>query len=221
MMDDRTEPLALHADGLHYAYDTTAISLPDVQLARRGSCAIVGPSGSGKSTLLHLIAGLLTPAAGSIHVDGQRMDTRTQRQRDRLRGRRIGMVLQQLRLVRSLSALDNLLLAQRLGGGVPDRRAAAAKLAALGLAHRMHHRPSALSHGEAQRVAIARALLGEPALILADEPTSALDDANARQVLDLLLEQAEAHNAAVLLVTHDARIRGRLDQEIRLAPVTQ
>lgn len=220
-MDEHPDALALRVEGLQHAHDNTPIHWPDLRLARGSSCAIVGPSGSGKSTLMHLVAGLLTPSQGRIHVAGQRMDNSTQRARDRLRGRCIGMVLQQLRLVRSLSALDNLLLAQRLAGRRPDPDAAAAALDTLGLAHRANHRPAALSQGEAQRVAIARALLGEPALILADEPTSALDDRNAGQVLDLLLGQAKAHNAALLVVTHDARIRGRLEQEIQLAAVTQ
>lgn len=182
-----------------------------------GSCAVLGPSGSGKSTLLHLIAGLLTPTTGSIHIAGQRMDELTQSRRDRLRGRSIGMVLQQLRLVQALSALDNLLLAQRLSGQKKDRQAAIARLEALNLGHRLNHRPHELSQGEAQRVAIARALLGNPALVLADEPSSALDDRNAEKVLDLLAEQAQAAGSALLVVTHDNRIRDRLGKHIHLA----
>ena len=128
----------------------------------------------------------------------------------------MGIVLQQLRLVGSLSALDNLLLAPRLAGHPVDRESAAEELVGLGLGHRLHHRPRALSQGEAQRVAIARALMGRPALVLADEPTSSLDDANAERVLQLLTEQTIAHGAALLVVTHDARIRGHLKQEIEL-----
>ncbi len=207
---------------MSYAYgqagDTT-LAFPDIEIARGGSCAVVGPSGSGKTTLMHLIAGLLTPATGSIQIAGERMDTSSQRERDRLRGRLIGIVLQQLRLVASLSALENLLLAQRLSGHPVNRASAAEQLAGLGLGHRLHHRPHALSQGEAQRVAIARALVGRPALLLADEPTSSLDDANTELVLQLLTEQAVEHGAALLVVTHDARIRGRLEQEIELAKV--
>ena len=215
-----SEPLALSAASLSYSYGdgtTTALAFPDLEIARGGSCAVVGPSGSGKSTLLHLIAGLLTPRTGSIHVAGQRMDTPSQRARDRLRGRLVGIVLQQLRLVASLSALDNLLLAQRLAGDPVDRESAVAQLVGLGLGDRLHHRPGALSRGEAQRVAVARALMGQPALLLADEPTSSLDDANAESVLRLLTEKAVEHGAALLIVTHDSRIRGRLEQEIELA----
>ncbi len=216
------ESLALSAASLSYSHGsagTTALAFPDVTIARGGSCAVVGPSGSGKTTLLHLIAGLLTPRTGSIHVAGRRMDTASQRERDRLRGRLIGIVLQQLRLVASLSALDNLLLAQRLAGHPVSRESAVERLVGLGLGHRLHHRPRALSQGEAQRVAIARATLGRPALLLADEPTSSLDDANAELVLQLLTEQAVEHGAALLIVTHDARIRGRLEQEIGLERV--
>ena len=214
-----SEPLALSAVSLSYSYgdkSTDALSLPDLTIARGGSCAVVGPSGSGKTTLMHLIAGLLTPRSGSIRVAGERMDVPSQRERDRLRGRLIGIVLQQLRLVASLSALDNLLLAQRLARHPVNREAATAQLVGLGLGHRLQHRPHALSQGEAQRVAIARALVGRPALLLADEPTSSLDDANAELVLQLLTEQAVEHGAALLVVTHDSRIRGRLEQEIEL-----
>ena len=216
-VDATVESLALRSTELSYAYGTVGLDFPDLVVPRGASCAIVGPSGSGKTTLLHLIAGLLTPKRGSIHVAGERVDTASQRQRDRLRGRSIGIVLQQLRLVASLSALDNLLLAQRLSGRRVDREAAVQRLNALGLGQRLQHRPRALSQGEAQRVAIARALLGQPALLLADEPTSSLDDSNAQRVLELLTEQAAQHNSALVIVTHDARVRGRLDQEIELA----
>ena len=218
-MESSSEPLALSTCSLSYSYGAggeTMLAFPDVTIARGETCAVVGPSGCGKTTLLHLIAGLLTPQTGSIHVAGQRMDTRSQRDRDRLRGRLIGIVLQQLRLIASLSALDNLLLAQRLAGQPVDREAATERLVGLGLGQNLHRRPGALSQGEAQRVAIARALMGQPKLLLADEPSSSLDDANAERVLHLLREQAAEHGAALLVVTHDARIRGQLDQEIEL-----
>lgn len=219
MTSVESEPLALSTRSLTYAYggaESTALAFPDIEIARGGSCVVVGPSGSGKTTLMHLIAGLLTPATGSVHVAGQRIDTPSQGERDRLRGRLIGIVLQQLRLVASLGALDNLLLAQRFAGLEVDRESAAAQLSGLGLGDRLHHRPHALSQGEAQRVAIARALVGRPALLLADEPTSSLDDGNTELVLQLLIDQAVEHDAALLVVTHDARIRGRLDQEIEI-----
>ncbi len=213
------ESHALLTASLSYAHvngDEEALAFPDIELAPGGSCAVVGPSGSGKTTLLHLIAGLLTPRSGSVHVAGHRMDSASQRERDRLRGSQIGIVLQQLRLISSLSALDNLLLAQRLSGHRIDRKAAEEQLVALGLGGRLHHRPHALSQGEAQRVAIARALMARPALLLADEPTSSLDDSNAELVLQLLTAQALEHGAALLVVTPAARIRGRLGQEIEL-----
>ena len=213
--------MALALNGVSYSYGQAAIQFPDMRVAHGESCAVVGPSGSGKSTLMHLIAGLLTPASGSVEVDGQRMDQLPQSQRDRLRGRALGIVLQQLRLIRALPVIDNLLLAQRLAGQQPDRDAALARLEALGLSHRVKHRPPELSQGEAQRVAIARALLGQPALILADEPTSSLDDANAERVLQLLIDQAAASNAGLLIVTHDQRIRGQLDQQIQLGEAAQ
>ena len=209
-----TQVPALRVEGVSLKLGSIFLQMPDLVLCAGRSCAVVGPSGSGKTSLLHLIAGLLSPHQGQIEVNGTRINELGQRQRDRFRGRTLGMVLQQPRLIRSLSALDNLLLAQRLAGRPSNRDEAMSRLSELGLAQRAQHRPAALSQGEAQRVAVARALLGKPALLLADEPTSALDDENAARVLELLQQQARACSAALLIVTHDGRIRGQLDQEL-------
>lgn len=214
--ENNAHPPALSVQAVTFKYPDHALSMPDIELTSGSSCSVVGPSGCGKSTLLHLIAGLLTPSNGTIHIAGTRIDSLGQAARDRLRGRCIGMVLQQLRLVKSLTVLDNLLLAQRLGGQAIDKKAAVECLESMNLGHRLNHRPQSISQGEAQRVAIARALLGKPELILADEPTSALDDANAERVLTLLKNQAKTANAALLVVTHDNRIRDQLDQQIEL-----
>lgn len=220
-MEADSKSLALKQLGVTYRAGETLLAMPDLALSSGDSCAVVGPSGCGKTTLLHLIAGLLTPHSGCIEVAGVRIDRLNQRARDRFRGTTVGMVLQQPRLVRSLSTIDNLLLAQRLAGQPLDASLARARLDALGLAQRVHHRPDALSQGEAQRVAVARALLGRPKLILADEPTSALDDANAQQVLQLLTEQAAECAAALLVVTHDQRVRGQLKQEVEMGAVAK
>ena len=213
-MQNRSSPPALSVQGVSHSYGSVNLAMPDVVLNAGQSCAVVGPSGCGKTSLLHLVAGLLTPQTGEVAVAGTRLDRLSQAARDRFRGRHVGMVLQQPRLLRALTLLDNLLLAQRLAGHALDRSVAEARLQALGLGHRLHHRPDQLSQGEAQRAAVARALLGRPCLILADEPTSSLDDANAHQVLHLLTEEAAACSAALLVVTHDQRVRGQLDLEI-------
>lgn len=165
---------------------------------------ILGPSGSGKTSLLHLAAGLLTPAAGTVRVAGEAWPA-DQAGRDRLRGRRVGIVFQTLRLVSALSLADNLRLAARLAGQTAD--AVDPLIDALGLTHRATARPRALSQGEAQRAAIARALVARPALLLADEPTSALDDASCDQAAELLLRSAERAGSTLVVATHDSRLK--------------
>ncbi len=209
--------LAIDATDLGFSYGSKPVLRMDsCRLERGGSAAVIGPSGCGKTTLLHLLAGLIRPATGSIRVLGQDLDELRGAQLDRFRGKRIGLVFQRLHLLPALSVRENVLLAQRLGG----RRAGAARVAMLfeqldllGLEDR---KPSMLSQGQAQRVAIARALVHGPELIMADEPTSALDDGNARRALALLQSSARSIGAALLVVTHDQRVRGRLDGEFEL-----
>lgn len=175
---------------------------------------LLGPSGSGKTTALHLAAGLLTPSAGTVRINGTAWPT-DQAGRDRLRGRTVGIVFQTLRLVSALSLEGNLRLAADLAGqsadGIPRL------LDELGLAHRAAARPRALSQGEAQRAAIARALVARPALLLVDEPTSALDDDNAERVADLLLGSATREGSTLVVATHDARLRSRFPRVMQLA----
>ena len=211
------EAPALRIQGLRHAYaGQPVLALDSLHLAPGEQCLLLGPSGSGKTTLLHAIAGLLRPTAGEIQVRGQDLAALDSAARDRFRGRHIGIVFQRLHLLPALTVLDNLRLAQRLGGRPADTTAALGLLDALGLAGLAARKPAALSTGQAQRVAIARALVQRPALLLADEPTSSLDDANAQRGLRLLRSQAQAAGAALLLVSHDARLRGQFDRELRL-----
>jgi putative ABC transport system ATP-binding protein len=177
---------------------------------------IEGPSGSGKSTLLHLIAGLMRPSSGRIDVLGQELGSLSGRALDRLRGRSIGIVLQRFHLIEALDVMANLRLAQSLAGATPDAEQAEALLDRVGLATLAKKKPSMLSEGERQRVAILRAVINQPALLLADEPTSALDDHHAGAVLDLLITQADAAGATLLMATHDARAKERLPVGLRL-----
>ncbi|WP_420468645.1 ABC transporter ATP-binding protein [Panacagrimonas sp.] len=209
----------LQMQGLRFGYGPQpVVNLPALELQAGQTCALIGPSGCGKSTLLHLVAGLLRPQAGTVRIAGQALSELRGAALDRFRGRHLGIVLQRLHLLGALSVLDNLLLAQRLARVATDVGAARRALAELGVADRADAKPAQLSRGQAQRVAIARALVHAPVLLLADEPTSSLDDANAGKVLDLLLARARAHGAGLLLVTHDQRVRGRLDREVDLGP---
>jgi putative ABC transport system ATP-binding protein len=210
-------PPALDIDALQFLRGTRkVIDLPSLSLAAGEHCAVLGPSGCGKSTLLHLVAGLLTPAHGTIRVAGQDLHAMSSASRDRFRGRHIGIVFQRLHLLPSLTLLQNLQIAGRLAGTKEDRERLDTLLSSLGIRDRMHAHPSALSQGEMQRAAIARAVIQRPALVLADEPTSSLDDGNAARVMDLLLAQTTACGAALLVVTHDARVRDRFPRHLTL-----
>jgi putative ABC transport system ATP-binding protein len=178
---------------------------------------LLGPSGCGKTTLLHIVAGLLRPSAGTVVVDGQSLGALKPAEMDRFRARRIGIVLQKLYLMKTLSVLDNLLLAQYLAGLPQDPTRAMGLLAGLGLADKAAAAPRALSQGQAQRVAIARAVINRPALLLADEPTANLDDGACDQVLDTLFAQADAVGATLLIATHDRRVKARIGRVLELA----
>src|SRR6185503_9935940 len=178
---------------------------------------VLGPSGSGKSTLLHILAGLLRPTQGEVIVGGQTLAQLKPAQLDRFRGQHVGIVLQQLHLVGTLTVEKNVLLAQYMSGVPQDRARVAEVLASLDLADKARAYPHELSHGQAQRVAVARAVVNKPGLLLADEPTSNLDDARCMQALELLESQARACGATLLIATHDRRITARIPNQFSLA----
>ncbi|MDD3519312.1 MAG: ATP-binding cassette domain-containing protein [Chromatiales bacterium] len=206
MSADATPTLQL-TDLQYRIDDRPLIDLADWRLPRSEHCLVLGPSGSGKTTLLHLLAGLLRPHVGRIEVLGQDIAALHAGQRDAWRGRHVGIVFQRLHLIGALTVAQNLRLARKLAGLSPDPLREREVLEGLGLARLADALPARLSQGEAQRAAIARAVVNRPALILADEPTSALDDANCSRVAELLLEQAAACGASLLIATHDARIK--------------
>jgi putative ABC transport system ATP-binding protein len=179
---------------------------------------LIGPSGSGKSTLLNIMAGILRPSEGEVLLQGEALYTAPARS-DRWRARRIGVVPQRLHLLASLSARDNVRLAQYLAGSPEAPAGVDHLLGALGLRARAHARPAQLSMGEQQRVAIARAVINRPQVLLADEPTSSLDDASAQRAVDLLFEAAGLARALLVVATHDHRVRARFDRAVELEPL--
>lgn len=186
---------------------------------------LAGPSGSGKSTVLHLIAALTQPTRGRIVVANRDLATLGTSERDRWRGRTIGLVPQRLHLIGAVSVADNLRLAQRLAGVGRDDARIAALLEAVQAGDLAHRFPRELSQGQAQRVAIARAVVNRPAVLLADEPTASLDRAAARRVVDLLCRLCRETGATLVVATHDADLAATLDAafdiaEGRLAPQT-
>jgi putative ABC transport system ATP-binding protein len=202
---------------IRHAYDGADVLNVAEWRAEQGShWIILGPSGSGKTTLLHILAGILRPTAGSATVAGQDLVTLRPAALDRFRGRHIGLVLQRLHLISSLTVMGNLLLAQYLAGLTQDEGRAQEALRALDLNDRGASYPHELSFGQAQRVAVARAVVNQPKLLLADEPTSNLDDARCLQALELLQAQAHACNATLVIATHDQRIRARVANHFEL-----
>jgi putative ABC transport system ATP-binding protein len=194
-------------------------ALADVDFAvNRGELvAVVGPSGSGKSTLLLVLAGLERPDSGSVRIGGTVLGELGSKQLYAFRRRTIGMVFQNYNLVPTLTAVENVMLADELDG-VAHRKAREAALKALvevglhGLDGRFPHQ---LSGGQQQRVALARALSGTRQVLLADEPTGALDSATANEVLDTIVERVAA-GAAGVIVTHDDAVASRADRVVRI-----
>jgi ABC-type lipoprotein export system ATPase subunit len=187
----------------------------DLEVPRGELVGIVGRSGSGKSTLLHLLGGLDRPDAGTIEVDGVRLDRAGEAALAQVRRRRIGFVFQAFHLLPELTGLENVLLPARLAR---DRRAlerGRELVETLGLADAAARLPSVLSGGEQQRLAIARALVNEPALVLADEPTGNLDSEAGERVLELLADVAQA-GTAVVLVTHEESAIRFVDRVLHL-----
>ncbi len=201
-------------------YGGRPIARLDRLAVARGEAAVLGgASGSGKTTMLLAIAGLADRLQGEIRVNGQRLGELSGRQRDRHRGRHIGLIFQDLHLVPGLSAIDNMLLAPFAAGVQRDRPRARALLERLGIAGRADAPAETLSRGEAQRLAIARAMLMQPQLILADEPTASLDDLACAAVLTLLLDATRESGAVLIVATHDARVRELVPQGVGVEPV--
>jgi putative ABC transport system ATP-binding protein len=180
------------------------------------SFAIVGASGSGKTTLLGLLAGLDTPSAGSIRLDGHTLETMDEEARADLRRRRVGFVFQSFHLLPALTAEENVMLPLELEGRDDARTRAHEALAAVGLAARHRHYPAQLSGGEQQRVAIARAFVHGPGVLFADEPTGNLDQRTGRHVADLLFALNRDQRTTLVLVTHDAQLAARCARGVEL-----
>jgi putative ABC transport system ATP-binding protein len=178
--------------------------------------AIVGPSGSGKSTLLGLIAGLDSPTAGSVVIDGVDITVLGEDALARLRGEKIGFVFQFFHLIPSLTAYENVAVPMEIAGSADVRQRAEALLEEVGLTGRAHHYPSQLSGGEQQRVALARALANNPSIVLADEPTGNLDTGTGRHIMELLRTVHQARGTTLVLVTHDAELASLAEARIVL-----
>jgi putative ABC transport system ATP-binding protein len=212
-----TGPRLLVADGLRKTYGaTTALDGASFAIGAGEVVAVMGPSGSGKSTLLHCLAGIVPPDAGSIAYQGRELTSLSDARRSALRRSDFGFVFQFGQLVPELTCLENVALPLRLAG----TRRRDAEATARGWLERLEvdgiagKRPGEVSGGQGQRVAVARSLVGTPRLVFADEPTGALDSLNGERVMELLTDAARASGAAVVLVTHEARVAAYADREV-------
>ncbi len=187
-----------HGDAFHF--DSLALQAGERLL-------VTGPSGSGKSTFLHILSGFLPPNTGEVEITGTNIYSLNERKRDGFRGKHIGIVFQQHHFVRALSALDNVILSWQAVGAKPDYERAKELMNRMGLGQKLASKTYDLSQGEQQRLSIIRAIVQRPALLLADEPTSALDDTNANEVAKQLIELAADFNSALVVVTHDQRLK--------------
>lgn len=207
----------LTAEGLAKSFGpTTALDGASLSVEPGEIVAVMGPSGSGKSTLLHCLAGIVTPDAGSVHYQGRNLAAMNDRGRSALRRGQFGFVFQFGQLVPELSCLENVALPLRLAR--VRRREAERRarhwLERLEVADAAGKRPGEISGGQGQRVAMARALVNDPRVVFADEPTGALDSLNGERVMRQLTEAARTAGAAVVLVTHEARVAAYADREI-------
>jgi predicted ABC-type transport system involved in lysophospholipase L1 biosynthesis ATPase subunit len=187
-----------------------------LEIGRGERIALLGRSGSGKSTLLNVLGGLDRPTSGGVHVAGRDLARMNARELARHRLNTVGMIFQSFNLIPSRTALENVELPMVFAGRPPRERRSAARgaLEAVGLGHRLDHRPAELSGGEHQRVAIARALVNRPEILLADEPTGNLDSATAREIVDILADHLRVFGTTLLLVTHDEDLARRCSDRV-------
>lgn len=188
----------------------------DLSVAHGERVAIVGRSGSGKSTLLGLLAGLDSPSAGKVLIDGVEISQMDEDGRAAVRGQKMGFVFQSFQLLPSLTALENVMLPLQLAGVSDAKELAKAALTRVGLEARMSHYPKQLSGGEQQRVAIARAFAPKPAILFADEPTGNLDAATGQQIIELLFSLNAEAGTTLILVTHDNALADRCERRLVL-----
>jgi putative ABC transport system ATP-binding protein len=207
----------LVAGDLHKAYGPTpALDGASFSIHPGEVVAVMGPSGSGKSTLLHCLAGIVRPDSGSIRYGGRELTEMSDAERSTLRRTEFGFVFQFGQLVPELTCTENVALPLRLTGVKRKvaERTAQEWMERLEVADVGRKRPGEISGGQGQRVAVARALVTSPRVIFADEPTGALDSLNGERVMELLTEAARDTNAAVVLVTHEARVAAYSDREV-------
>jgi putative ABC transport system ATP-binding protein len=219
----RVAPPLIELSGVEKVYRTgkveyRALRGVDLSIASGDMVAIVGPSGSGKSTIMNIITGIDRPTAGTVIVDGQRIDEMSEEELAVWRGRRVGVVFQFFQLLPTLTALENAMLPLDFARRVHKRERAAValhNLSLVGLAEKADNLPAELSGGQQQRVAIARALAADPPLLIGDEPTGNLDTHTAAEMFELL-QRLNAEGSTVLYVTHDRELAAKAHRTVTI-----
>ncbi|MFA4981277.1 MAG: ABC transporter ATP-binding protein [Candidatus Omnitrophota bacterium] len=221
------DKILLMGYGLHKAYkngskEVRAVNGIDLSVKNGKSIAIIGPSGAGKSTLLHILGGLDRPTSGKVTMDGIDIYRLSDRERSRIRNKRVGFVFQFYHLLPEFTALENVMMPALIKLSAFSFQLSAIKerasevLKSVGLERRANHRPGELSGGESQRVAIARALINEPEILLCDEPTGNLDSKTSESIYELLFDLKSRSKMALAIVTHDEKISRRTDEGIMM-----
>ena len=196
--------------------DVHALRGVNLSVPRGEFLAVIGPSGSGKSTLFHILGGLAPPTSGEVLIDGVNLRQLTENQRTELRQSKVGFVFQKYNLLPTLSAGDNIRIAQSLAHKTVQPPDFEHTLELLGIRNRLKHRPRALSGGEQQRVAIARALVNQPAILLADEPTGNLDTVNSNAVLGIMRDLNNRTGQTILMITHNPEAAAFADRIVTM-----
>jgi len=214
------EPI-IATQGLKKIYRVGKVEVPALRgadlLVHEGEfVAVVGPSGCGKSTLLHILGGLTPPSGGKVLVDGNDFSTMTDADRTRFRRHKIGFVFQRFNLLPTLTARQNIIIAQHIQGNGFNPHRFEAVVQMLGIQDKLDHKPSALSGGEQQRVAIARAVICEPKILLADEPTGNLDSDNSQIVLNMMRALNRSYRQTILMITHNPEAAAVADRVVRM-----
>ncbi|MGC4153998.1 MAG: ABC transporter ATP-binding protein [Propionicimonas sp.] len=194
--------------------EVAALDNVDLTIRKGEWLSIVGPSGSGKTTLMNILGCMDSATSGTVLLDGERLDRQGERELAIIRRRRIGLIFQKFHLVKHLTALENVMVAQYYHS-MPDEAEARAALERVGMGERATHLPRQMSGGEQQRVCVARALINSPSVVLADEPTGNLDEANERIVLDLF-HRLHDEGTTLVVVTHDATVAAQGQRQIIL-----
>ena len=214
------EPL-IYTENLKKVYRVGKVDVPALRgvnlTAQEGEfVAVVGPSGCGKSTLLHILGGLTGPTSGKVCVDGNDFTTMSDSDRTRFRRHKIGFVFQRFNLLPTLTARNNIRVAQHIQGNGFNPHRFEAVVEMLGISKKLDHKPYALSGGEQQRVAIARAVICEPKILLADEPTGNLDSENSQIVLNMMRVLNRSFRQTILMITHNLDAAAVADRVVRM-----